>query len=84
MSDDVCPLGLCDGSGFVALPLGAPDDGREVEDEDNCSHVDERPPDDWTPETVEWFLAHYNTAHRFGSESCRWCVLTREWYPDPV
>jgi hypothetical protein len=29
-----CPT--CGGSGFYKLPYGAPDDGREIEDEDNC------------------------------------------------
>jgi hypothetical protein len=66
-----CPLGLCDGSGFINLPYGAPEDGREVEDEDNCPHTDYTEP--WTPERAKAFLAHYNTAHVFGSEECPWC-----------
>jgi hypothetical protein len=38
MSNEAADLGCpdCGGSGFVKLPLGAPEDGREVEDEDNC------------------------------------------------
>lgn len=31
---DDCPT--CHGTGFYKLPYGAPYDGREVEDENNC------------------------------------------------
>ena len=58
-----CPLGLCNGSGFVPY---------DVEDEDNCLHVG-WPPDWWTPERVAAALACYDLAHRTGDPACPYC-----------
>ena len=72
---DPCPLGLCDGSGFIRLKDY---DGPGLDDEDNCSHTD-YPDVEWTPELVAEFLWHYNTAHVFGAPECAWCQRERSW-----
>jgi hypothetical protein len=65
-----CPLGLCDGSGFITVDGG--------EDEDNCGHVDP-PPGGWTPEAVAAWKACYETAHRTGDPACPFCGPDGVW-----
>ena len=58
---DGCPLGMCDGSGFVSVDNG--------EDEDNCFHVDYQATWDWPPEKRSALVECLNrTVH----EGCPW------------
>lgn len=64
-----CPVGICDGSGFIRLKDY---DGPGLDDEDNCPHTD-YPGLDWTPEAVAAFNWCYNNGHQVGDSDCPMC-----------